>query len=111
MNSELCFVIISWKSKGREIGCYNDRITLKFDSRLGNAAAEVRVKFKSDKIILTCNLAARDFTRFGGKTRVRLVNGGPGDDYMSHSNGSSLVQVMASHLFSGKPSPEPVING
>ena len=58
MNTESYFVIILWKSQGREIGRYNDRITLKFNSRLGNSAAEVPVKFKSDGIILTCNLAA-----------------------------------------------------
>ena len=33
------------KSRSREIGCCNDRITLNFDRHLGSAAAEVPVKF------------------------------------------------------------------
>ena len=33
-------------------------IDLKFDKRLGNTAAEMPVKFLSDTIIITCNLAA-----------------------------------------------------
>ena len=36
------------KSWSRKIGCYNDRISLTFDRHLGNAAAEVRVKFQCD---------------------------------------------------------------
>ena len=36
------------KSWSRKIGCYNDRISLTFDMHLGNAAAEVRVKFQCD---------------------------------------------------------------
>ena len=36
------------KSRSREIGCYNDRIALKFDRHLGSGAAEVPVKFHSN---------------------------------------------------------------
>ena len=36
------------KSRSHEIGCYNDRITVKFDSHLGSAAVEVPVEFQSD---------------------------------------------------------------
>ena len=41
-----------------EIGCYNDRIALKFDTHLGSAAAELPVKFQSDWKSLSLNLAA-----------------------------------------------------
>ena len=33
------------KSRSRNIGCYSDRIALKFDRHLGSAAAGVPVKF------------------------------------------------------------------
>ena len=36
------------KSRSREIGCYNDRIAVKFDSHLGSAAVEIPVEFQSD---------------------------------------------------------------
>ena len=36
------------KSRSREIGCYNDRIALKFDRYFGRAAVEVPVKFQND---------------------------------------------------------------
>ena len=35
-------------SRSLEIGCYNYRITLKFDRHLVSTAAEVPVKFQSD---------------------------------------------------------------
>ena len=46
------------KSRSREIGCYNDRIVLKFDRHLGSAAAEVPVKFPIDWNSLNPYLAA-----------------------------------------------------
>ena len=46
------------KSRSREIGCYNDRIVLKFDRHLGSIAAEMVVKFQSDWKSLNTNLAA-----------------------------------------------------
>ena len=46
------------KSRRREIGCYNDRIALKFDRHLGSTAAEVPVKFQSNWKSLNMNLAA-----------------------------------------------------
>ena len=67
--------------KSREIGCYFDRIALKFDRHLGSAAAEVPVKFQSDWQSLNPNLVGfffRDFTRSCSKTSVGLVNKGPG---------------------------------
>ena len=46
---------ITWS---RKIGCYNDRIILKFDAHLGNAAANVLVKFQNDWKKLKPNVAA-----------------------------------------------------
>ena len=45
------------KSRSREIGCYNDRIALKFDMHLGSVAAEVPVKFQSSWTSINPNLA------------------------------------------------------
>ena len=45
-------------SRSDEIGCYDDRITLKFDRHLGSAAAKVSVKFQSDWKSLKLNLVA-----------------------------------------------------
>ena len=36
------------KTRSREIGCYNDRIVLKFERHICHAAAEVPVKFQND---------------------------------------------------------------
>ena len=36
------------KSQSREIGCYYDRMSLKFNMRLDSAAVEVPVKLQSD---------------------------------------------------------------
>ena len=46
------------KSRSSVIGCYKDRIALKFDRHLGNAAAEVPVKFENDWKSSNPNLAA-----------------------------------------------------
>ena len=46
------------KSRSREIGCYNDRIALKFDMHLGSAATEVPVKYKIYWKSLNPNLVA-----------------------------------------------------
>ena len=46
------------KSQNREIGCYNDRIAIKFDRHIGSVAADVPVKFKSDWKRLNPNLVA-----------------------------------------------------
>ena len=51
------------KSRSRAIGCYSDRIALKFDRYLGSAAAEMLVKFQSDWKILNPNLAAPRFRK------------------------------------------------
>ena len=45
-------------SRCREIGSLNYRIALKFDRHVGSTAAEVPVKFQSDRTILHTNLAA-----------------------------------------------------
>ena len=63
------------KSRSRELSCCNDRSVLKFDRHLGSAAAEVLAKFQSDWKNVKSRL--RDFTRFCGKTSVRLVNRAP----------------------------------
>ena len=49
------------KSRRREIGCYNDRIALKFDRHLGITAAEEPVKFQGDWKGPNSNLAASRF--------------------------------------------------
>ena len=46
------------KSQNREIGCYNDTITLKLDRLLGSIVAEVPVKFQSDWKSLNPNFGA-----------------------------------------------------
>ena len=46
------------KFRSREIGCYNDRIALKFDKRLGSTAVEMSIKFQSDWTCLNPNLVA-----------------------------------------------------
>ena len=45
------------KSRSHEIGTLNCRIALKFDRHIGSNAAEVPVKFQSDRTILNTNLA------------------------------------------------------
>ena len=45
------------KSRNREIGCYNDRIALKFDKHIGSAAAEVLSIVRAIGKILNPNLA------------------------------------------------------
>ena len=49
---------IAIKSRSYEIGTLNCRIALKFDRHIGSNAAEVPVKFQSDRKILNTNLAA-----------------------------------------------------
>ena len=46
------------KSRSHEIGTLNCCIALKFDRHIGSTAAEVPVKFQSDRTILNTNLAA-----------------------------------------------------
>ena len=46
------------KSRSREIRVQTGYIALKFDRHLGSTAAEMPVKFQSDTIIITPNLAA-----------------------------------------------------
>ena len=53
--------------RGREIGCYNERIALKLDMHLDSAWESLNVK-----------IAASRLTRSCGKTSDHLVNRGPG---------------------------------
>ena len=46
------------KSQGREIRVQTFQIALKFDWNFGSSAAEMLVKFQSDTIFMTPNLAA-----------------------------------------------------
>ena len=64
------------KSRSCEMGCYEARITLKFDRHLGSAAAELPVKFLSDWKSLNPNLAALKLCKIF-QTSVLLVNRGP----------------------------------
>ena len=66
------------RSRSHDIGCFNDSIALKFDRHLESTAAEVLVKFQSDRKGLNPNLAASSFTRSYGKTPCRLMDRGPG---------------------------------
>ena len=66
-----------YKSRSREIGCYNERIALQFDRHPGSVAADVPVNLHSDWRSYNPNFAALNFKRYYGKTPVRLVNGGP----------------------------------
>ena len=45
------------KTQTHGFGCYNTRIALKFDSRLGNSAPDVSVKCQSDWKSVNPNLA------------------------------------------------------
>ena len=49
------------KSRSREIRVDTFPIALKFDRQLGSSAAEMPVKFQSDKIIMTSNPAVSRF--------------------------------------------------
>ena len=70
------------KPRSREIRVYTFPIALWFDRHIGGGAAEI--KFRSDAIIITPNLAVRDFTRFSGKTSIRLGSRGPGCGQFYH---------------------------
>ena len=56
-------------------GTLNCCIALKFGSHIGSNAAEVPVKFQSDRTILNTNLAA---SRSYDKTSFRILRRGPG---------------------------------
>ena len=71
------------KSRSHQIGCYNDRIALKFDRHLGGATAEVPVKFQSNWESLNRMSRLEHFTRCYDKTCVRLLNRGPGSEYIA----------------------------
>ena len=65
------------KPRSHDIGCYNHRITLKSGRYLGNAAADVLVKFT---IIMTSNSAAlrlHEIWQQEVRTCYRLLNTGP----------------------------------
>ena len=52
------------KSRSREIGCYDDRIVLKFDWNLSSAAAEVPVKYQRNWKSVHLNLEASRLHKF-----------------------------------------------
>ena len=66
------------KSRSREIWVWTIPIALKFDKHLSSSAAEMHIKFQSDSIIITSNLAASRLPEICGKTVCHLVNRGPG---------------------------------
>ena len=59
------------KSRSREIGSLNYRIALKFDWHIGSSAADVPIKFQSDRAILNIKLVAHS------KTSYRILKRGP----------------------------------
>ena len=63
------------KSRCREIGCYNDRIALKYNRHLGSSVSRCLSNFR----------AIRNVMISSGKTFVHLLN---------RSSGSTLVQLM-----------------
>ena len=65
------------KFESRDIHVQTFPIALKFNRQLSSSAAEMPVKFQSDMIMTTSNLAASNFTGFSGKMSYRLVNRGP----------------------------------
>ena len=77
LNRSRPHVSISDISQRREIACWNVGITLKFHRRPGSTAAEVPVKFQSDRTILNTNLPGRDFARSYDKTSCRILKQGP----------------------------------
>ena len=62
------------KFRSHKIRVWTFPITLKFDRHLGNSAAEMPVKFRSDTIIITSRLMALRFQRFGPKMLYHFVN-------------------------------------
>ena len=52
-------------------------IAKEFDMYLGSSAAEIPVKFQSDTIIITSNLAASILHEIWHKASYRLMNRGP----------------------------------
>ena len=72
--------VFSWdlvKSRSHEIGTLNCRIALKFDRHIGSTAAEVPVKFQSDRIILNTNLAASRLNEILRKDVFSDIETGP----------------------------------
>ena len=59
-------------SQRREIGCYNNRITLKIYRHIGISAADVPDKFQSERKSVTRVPQLRDFTRSWGRTSCRV---------------------------------------
>ena len=60
-----------------EIGTLNSRIALKFDRHIGSTAAEVPVKFQSDRTILNTNLAASRLNEILRKDVFSDIETGP----------------------------------
>ena len=62
------------KFRRSEIGCYNDRIALKFHSHFGSGAAEESSKVRTILKDQTRISRLRGFARSWGETSVRFVN-------------------------------------
>ena len=90
------------------------RNDLKFDRHIGSSAADVSVKFQSDRTILNTNLMClnqwyrnRNLTNIGYPSPPRRTNSlTPTSAYMGKS---WLVQLTACCLFYVKPLSEPVL--
>ena len=78
------------KSRTHEIGTSNCRIALKFDRHIGSHAAEVPVKFQSDRTILNTNLAASRLYEILRKDVFLDIETGP--------RLSCIVHAIAPHL-------------
>ena len=77
-------------SRSHEIGNLNCRIALKFDRHIGSTAAEVPVKFPSDRTILNTNLAASRLYEILRKDVFSDIETGPCsllDTYMDQTHG------------------------
>ena len=72
-----CDLSLTRRTRSCVIRNWTFPIDMKFDKQLTGSAAAMAVKFQNDTIVITTNLAARDFMRFDGKTSYCLVNRGP----------------------------------
>ena len=83
LSGRMSYCKIPWSLGSRKIGCFNYPITFIFDRHIGNAVAEVPLKFLSNWKSLDANLAASRLNGSCSKTSVCLVNRGPGGSFMS----------------------------
>ena len=79
----------------REIRIWAFLITLTFGRHLDRQAAEMKVNYQSDTMILTSNLAASMLRWYCGKTSVRLVNRDSGIETDHGYTGVAVVTTNA----------------